>query len=124
MPTEEFLRATRVANRKKKRRLDSIEGHIEEIIAHKATKTSLEADVAAFNTSIAGIVSQPKQDEINALATVIRMQAIYASDIAAVDARIARKRTAIDNINTLVQADADYTAAEKTEFQNMKDNEV
>lgn len=124
MPSEEILRVNRVANRKKMQRLDSVEGHVQNIAAFKANKAALEAEVAAFDAIIAGIVSEAKRNEINASALVVRIRAIYNKDVIGETARINGQRTTLAAINTLVQNDSDYTAAEKLEFQNAKDNEV
>ena len=120
----ELLRATRVELKKKKRRMDSLEGHIVKLTAFKDQKVALEGEVAALDAIISGIVSEPKQVELNASTAIIKLRALYAQDITRLGISINGQRLRISAINDKVQADGDYNATEKQEFTDAKANEV
>jgi hypothetical protein len=120
----EVTRVTRSMRRKKNLRLDSMENHVANIVAEKAINASLNAEVTDFDAIVDGIVSVPKQDEINASALVVRVKATLTTLIAQSDARLAAHRLNLSNLNDLVQADGDHNATEKAEYQAAKDNEV
>jgi hypothetical protein len=122
--TGEVLRGDRKQEKKKEGRWDSMEGHLKTLAIRKAQKASLTSEVAAFDAIIAGIVSQAKQDELNASAVVVRIRAIYAQDIARENAGVVGQRGSISALNDLVQADGEYNATEKQEFTDAKANEV
>lgn len=109
---------------KKVSRLRSIQSHLGSLTVAKSRKAALISEVTEFDSIIAGIVSSAKQDEINACDLVVRIKNIMTTLVANQTGQVNGQRADISGINDLVQADADYTQAEKDEFTALKDNEV
>jgi hypothetical protein len=124
MADEEFRRATRKRNKLKKVRVDSMEAHVKVIIDVKARIAAIEVKEDALTASIAGIVSVPKQTEINELPAIVELRAIYAARKDNFTSQLSGERTNLSNLNQAVQGDGLYTAAEKQDFADATTNEV
>lgn len=101
--------------------LKSLESHIKILNDRKTLKASLEAEVSAFDAIISGI---PEEAAINGSAFIVRARALYTRLIENETLGVAAERLSLNDLNAVVQGDADFDATEKQEFLDAKTNEV
>lgn len=119
----ELLRSAVSEENKKSSRWSSMENHLTTLATAVATETALQAEVSAFDTILDGL-TQGEKDSLNASAFVVAARALYVAKIANSNGQVVGIRGSISGINALVQADGDYSVAEKAEFAAAKTNEV
>jgi hypothetical protein len=124
MPTAELLRVNRMNGKKKENRIDSLEDHILTLTNLKATEATIQTKIDGLAAVINAIPPGVERDNLNADAAIVEKRA--SLDIALLDAQsnIQQRRAFITALNDLVQADSDYTVAEKQQYADAKTNEV